>query len=88
MRSGLVYALLLAWFAITSAEVIDLTMSGIDLGRHLKNGELMLSSSTPSGTTAKLLHTNFYSYTQPDLEFVNHHWLAGVVFVLDESASR
>ena len=53
---------------ITSAEVIDLTNGGIDLGRHLKNGELLLS---------QILHTNFYSYTQPEL---NHHWLAGIVF--------
>ena len=49
---------------------------------HLKNGELLLSSTAPGGTVWALLHTNFYSYSQPDLEFVNHHWLAGVIFFL------
>jgi hypothetical protein len=76
VRTILVFALLIAWYAITSAEVIDLTYGGIDLGRHLKNGELLLFSASSS----ELLHTNFYSYTQPGVEFINHHWLAGVVF--------
>ncbi len=74
-RSIPVYTLLIVLYAITSAEVIDLTNGGIDLGRHLKNGELLLSPAA-----SQILHTNFYSYTQPDLEFVNHHWLAGIVF--------
>ena len=49
MRSWsiLVCALLIVWYAITSAEMIDLTNGGIDLGRHLKNGELLLSPSAP-----------------------------------------
>jgi hypothetical protein len=52
------------------------------LGRHLKNGELLLSSTAPAGTASKLLHTNFYSYATPDFDFVNHHWLTGVVYFL------
>ncbi len=72
---GAVYALLILLYAITSAEVIDLTNGGIDLGRHLKDGELLLSPAA-----SQVLHTNFYSYTQPAREFVNHHWLATVVF--------
>jgi len=75
-----VFALLIAWFAITSAETIDLTFGGIDLGRHLKNGELLLSSKAPGGTASAILHTNYYSYVQSEVEFVNHHWLAGVLF--------
>jgi len=63
----LVFTLLIAWFAITSAETIDLTYGGVDLGRHLKNGELLLSSTAPGGTVWALLHTNFYSYSQPTL---------------------
>jgi hypothetical protein len=76
----LVFTLLIAWFAITSAETIDPPWGGVDLGRHLKNGELLLSPTSPAGTASALLHTNFYSYTQPYAEFVNHHWLAGVIF--------
>jgi hypothetical protein len=74
-RSIPVYALMIVLYAITSAEVIDLTNGGVDLGRHLKDGELLLSPAA-----SQILHTNFYSYAQPDREFVNHHWLAGIVF--------
>ncbi len=44
-----------------------------DLGRHLENGRLVFTNSD-------ILFRNFYSYTEPDLRFINHHWLAGVVF--------
>lgn len=71
--------LLVACFAIASAEKIELYTRGDDLGRHLKNGELLLSSA---GAASKLLHTNFYSYATPDFEVVNHHWLSGVVYYL------
>ncbi len=54
---------------------IDLTNT--DLGRHLKNGEVILH-----GQAAGVLHTNFYSYAAGEYPFVNHHWLAGVVFFL------
>src|SRR5262249_20062250 len=79
-RTYLVFTLLIAWYAITSAETIDPTWGGVDLGRHLKNGELLLSPSAPAGAASAILHTNFSSYAQPDAEFVNHHWLAGVIF--------
>jgi len=48
-------------------------LSVIDLGRHLENGRLIFESP-------ELLFKNFYSYTEPDFKFVNHHWLAGVIF--------
>jgi hypothetical protein len=78
----LVFTLLAACYALFSAESIDLLVTGDDLGRHLKNGELLLSSSTADGTVSKLLHTNFYSFSNPESEFINHHWLAGVVYFL------
>jgi hypothetical protein len=74
--------LLIACFAISSAEKIELYTRGDDLGRHLKTGELLLSSTVPAGTVSKLLYTNFYSYATPDFEVVNHHWLSGVVYFL------
>jgi hypothetical protein len=74
--------LLVACFAISSADKIELYLHGDDLGRHLKNGELLLSSTAPAGTASKLLHTNFYSYAMPDFDFVNHHWLTGVIYFL------
>ncbi len=57
---------------------IDLTNT--DLGRHLKNGEIVLQGSHQQA--AGVLHTNFYSYAAGEYLFVNHHWLAGVVFFL------
>jgi hypothetical protein len=56
----------------------DLTNS--DLGRHLKNGEIIVQGSRDEAF--RVLHTNFYSYTAADYPFFNHHWLAGVVFFL------
>lgn len=56
---------------------IDLTNT--DLGRHLRNGEIILGSRPQA---AGVLHTNFYSFAAGDYAAVNHHWLAGVVFFL------
>jgi hypothetical protein len=56
----------------------DLTI--VDLGRHLKNGEVLLHGSW--NERQAVLHTNFYSYAAGDAPFVNHHWLTGVVFYL------
>jgi len=44
-----------------------------DLGRHLTNGKIIWETSS-------IPKTNFYSYTEPDFPFLNHHWLSGVVF--------
>ena len=45
-----------------------------------KNGETMVRGS--HAAAAAVLHTNFYSYAAGEYPFVNHHWLAGVVFFL------
>jgi len=66
--------LLMAWYGLFFMEKIDLTTS--DLGRHIKNGEMILSGQF------EVLNTNFYSYTEPDYLFVNHHWGCGVIFYL------
>ncbi|MBX7181694.1 MAG: hypothetical protein K1X82_06245 [Bacteroidia bacterium] len=60
-------------FIIGIAKQLNFPAS--DLGRHIKNGELVFDF--PS-----LLSTNFYSYTLPDYPFVNHHWLGGYLFFL------
>ncbi|MBZ5602422.1 MAG: hypothetical protein LAO79_08955 [Acidobacteriia bacterium] len=59
-------------------QLADLTLA--DLGRHLKNGDVILHGS--SADRHGVLHTNFYSYAQRDFPFINHHWLTGVVFYL------
>lgn len=69
---------LLFWCVLLLAEKINLSTA--DLGRHIKNGEVILNA--PWSETMAVLHTNFYSYTENNFEFVNHHWFSGVVFYL------
>ncbi|MBL7057845.1 tetratricopeptide repeat protein [Patescibacteria group bacterium] len=68
--------IILYLFIVTLTVVIfaqKAEFSSLDLGRHIKNGEVVWSN--PS-----VLYTNFYSFTEQHLPFVNHHWLAGVLF--------
>lgn len=58
------------------ARKIDLTTA--DLGRHIKNGEIIWSGSADDRQS--LIHSNFYSYTSSEAPFVNHHWLTGLVY--------
>lgn len=66
-----IFLLLSVLFVISASHEINLTCS--DLGRHLANGQFVFKNP-------KLLTSNFYSYTEPDHEFINHHWGAGVIF--------
>jgi hypothetical protein len=68
------FAILVVWMVILLAHPLNLINT--DLGRHLKNGEVVLNSQT------EVLNQNFYSYTHPEYEFINHHWGSGVVFFL------
>jgi hypothetical protein len=69
-----VFALLLAAYVLLSCRQVSIRTYS-DLGRHLTDGALLLS-----GKGNALLHTNFYSYAQPNAPFVNHHWLASILF--------
>ncbi len=64
------------WLALLLAQKIDLSTA--DLGRHLKNGEIIIESDWAD--KLGVLKTNFYSYTEGGFSFVNHHWLSGVLF--------
>lgn len=46
-----------------------------DLGRHLVNGQLIWSQ----GLQSPLFSQNYYSFTNPEFTFPNHHWLYGVI---------
>jgi hypothetical protein len=74
----IIFLTLLIWLGIFMAEKIDLTTA--DLGRHVKNGELILNEGLRMGGNSTVLNSNFYSFTHPDFPFVNHHWLSGVFF--------
>ncbi len=73
------YFILLIFFAATLAKPINLTRQ--DLGRHIANGRELTAGN------AKILTQNYYSYTYPEKEFINHHWLFGlIVFAIGEAA--
>lgn len=69
--SVLIPILLLAFYGIFLTHKISLVTA--DLGRHIKNGEMVLEN-------AKVLTTSFYSYTHTDFPVPNHHWGSGVIF--------
>lgn len=62
----------LIYAAFFFVKPINLTTA--DLGRHIINGELIVNGITD------VLHRNFYSFTEPDHAFTNHHWGSGVIF--------
>lgn len=69
--------LLLALAAIFSFFVlkkIDLTT--VDLGRHIRNGQDFFAGNFG------FLRANFYSFTNADFPFLNHHWATGIIFFL------
>ncbi len=68
------------WLALFFVRPIDIG-SG-DIGRHLKNGEIIVSSLKSGEGIHNLLNTNYYSYTHTEFPFVNHHWGTGVVLYL------
>ena len=62
---------LVALVVIIFSQQIDFSV--IDLGRHLENGKIVWQNP-------QILFQNFYSYTEPNFPFINHHWLSGVIF--------
>ncbi len=66
---------LLFLYGLLITQKINLVTA--DLGRHLKNGELILE-----GDSRRVWQTNLYSYTYPGYPFLNHHWGSGVIFYL------
>lgn len=73
---GAVFLIIFLLYGNIFARKIDPTTA--DLGRHIKNGEIIWSA--PAEERESLLHSNFYSYTSSKAPFINHHWLAGLVY--------
>ncbi|MDP2741482.1 MAG: hypothetical protein Q8O66_02245, partial [bacterium] len=80
IAAALIFVLLFLWFSLFLMKKIDLTTA--DLGRHIKNGEIILSSGLQNFSNLEIFKKNYYSYTNPDFPFINHHWGSGVVFYL------
>ncbi|MBF0571810.1 MAG: hypothetical protein HQL12_08030 [Candidatus Omnitrophica bacterium] len=70
IKQRIVLVLLMFWLFCHVAQPIKL--AGADIGRHIKNGELLLSG------VKDVLYKNYYSYTCGQYPFVNHHWLFGI----------
>ncbi|MDD5145371.1 MAG: tetratricopeptide repeat protein [Candidatus Pacebacteria bacterium] len=66
----LVFILILSFFG--SLLIHKIALPTDDLGRHIKNGEMVFKY-------ANVFRTNFYSYTEPNSQFINHHWFFGVI---------
>ncbi|MBU4350772.1 hypothetical protein L6250_02110 [Candidatus Parcubacteria bacterium] len=73
----IILGFVLIWYCFFLFHKIDLTTA--DLGRHLKNGELILKDFS---FDSEILKTNFYSYTESEYSTLNHHWLSGVIFFI------
>lgn len=63
---------LIAYVSLFFLQKINLHTA--DIGRHVMNGQMIMEE----GLSSKVLSTNFYSATQSDFPFINHHWLYGV----------
>lgn len=59
-----------------------INLPAADLGRHIKNGEVLLHADQYNISRSALLHTNFFSYTHPGFPFINHHWGYGIIAYL------
>jgi hypothetical protein len=76
---------LLIWVALLALYTgiffaIPINLATADLGRHITNGALFLQGVTD------VLYTNFYSFTEPNHPFTNHHWGSGVLMHLVHTA--
>ena len=71
---------LLILYGVLISQKINLVTA--DLGRHIKNGEMVLQEEARQ----EVLNTNLYSYTFPGFPFMNHHWGSGVIFYLVHKA--
>ncbi|MBI2454334.1 MAG: hypothetical protein HYV54_02065 [Parcubacteria group bacterium] len=68
----LALVLILTVYGLFLAKPLNLVTA--DLGRHIKNGELIINGHY------EVLKTNYYAYTYSDYPVLNHHWLSGVIF--------
>jgi hypothetical protein len=76
----LIFLALVGTLAFLLAQKINLATA--DLGRHIKNGEILWNSIGNGFWHNSILHTNTYSYTNPDFSVPNHHWASGILFYL------
>lgn len=76
--SKLLLLILVLNFLILVTKPVNLVTA--DLGRHIENGRILINGHL--NQKLAVLNTNYYSYTQPHQEFLNHHWGSGVIFYI------
>ena len=86
MKKPFIIASLCIIFLLSLFVFQKINLTTADLGRHLMNGELFVHADSLHISRTALLHTNFFSFTNPDFPFVNHHWGSGILFYLLFSA--
>lgn len=77
MGWGRVFSVIILVMLLVFSHSQPINFTNVDLGRHLKNGEVTLAQGGPTST-------NYYSYTEPQRESINHHWATGVLFYFIE----
>ena len=65
---------LIPLFVILTLYIRPITLSWGDMGRYLLNGKLFYDGNF------EFIFKNYLSYTNPEFNLVNHHWLTGVIF--------
>lgn len=65
------FLILFLLYTVILSHKINLVTA--DLGRHIQNGQYFFLDKT-------VLNQNFYSYTYPTFNTINHHWAVGVLF--------
>lgn len=75
-----VFLALILFLAFLLAQKINFATA--DLGRHIKNGELLWQSFGHGFWQNSVLRENTYSYTNPSFSVLNHHWGSGILFYL------
>ncbi len=61
-----------------------ISLATADLGRHITNGQVILEALSKNLDLHQNtpLFRNFYSYTEPDYQVINHHWFTGVLYAM------
>jgi len=80
MKKSYIVASLCIIFFLSLFVFHKINLTTADLGRHIENGKLFVHAGSAGISRPALLHTNFFSYTNADFPFVNHHWGSGVLY--------
>jgi len=80
-KSYLIFSLILV-FLLSLFIFQKINLVTADLGRHITNGKIFLFPENFNASLNMLLHSNFFSFTNPNFPFINHHWASGILFYM------